>query len=78
MNGTECSSTTPLACDKNHRGSGVFTPREDGHRVSPGEGSDVPIRPLSFTPGRSQASGVGVVSAQSSGRNGMTLHVREQ
>ena len=70
MNGTECSSAIPSACDKNHRESGVFTPRKDGHRVYPGEGSDVPIRPLSLTPGRSQASSVGVVSVQSSGRNG--------
>ena len=70
MNGTECSSATPSACDKNHRESGVFTPREDGHRVSTGAVSDVPIRLLLLTPGRSQASGVGVVSAQSSDRNG--------
>ena len=63
MNGTECSSATPLTCDINRRELGVFTPREDDHRVSSDEGSNILIGPLSLIPGRLQASGVGVVSA---------------
>ena len=71
MSGAECSDTTPQTCDESRRELGVFTPREDDHRVSPGEGSNIPMGPFSLTPGRLQASGVGFVSAQSSGRNGM-------
>ena len=70
MSVTECSDATPLTCDKNRRELGVFTPREDDYRVSPGEGSNIVIGTLSLTPGRLQASSIGVVSAQSSGRNG--------
>ena len=61
--------TTPSACEKNYLELGVSTPREDDLRVFPDEGSDVPIRPLSLTSEWLQASGVVVVSAQSSGKN---------